>query len=284
MLDLSGVWNIGILPWILQCLLYHTTVLISLFKCMLSRKWVSLWSHLIINLHLQVWTSSSTAYSLFLHADVLLFQHTRWADFLAGTKQQRMRAQRMLPSLAADLSELWECESTPAWKEGSMAFSTCQQTSQCLQQCAKVPPGAPLLWQSDVSGTRKWSHTSAIHSICPCFTHLVLWEKGKLDNLIQLACWKAFVFLLQAPFRFLLSWFLSENTLKVQFLDRKKQTTKHQSTSSPSLVPLLKSGKWTSKFSFFMVVIPYCACEWVSSQKPVVREHCCISSVQFSFL
>lgn len=239
MLDLSGLWNIGILPWILQCLLYHTTVLISLFKCMLSRKWVSLWSHLIINLYLQVWTSSSTAHSLFLHADVLLFQHTRWADFLAGTKQQRMRAQRVLRGPAADLSELWGCESTPAWKEGSMAFSTSTDQPVSPAVCQGPPRSTPSL-AVRVSGIRKWSHTSAIHSICPCFTYLVLWEKGKLDNLIQLACWKAFVFLLQAPFRFLLSWFLSENTLKVQFLDRKKQTTKHQSTSSPSLAPLLK--------------------------------------------
>lgn len=206
----------------------------------------------------------------------------RWGDFLAGTNQQRRRAQKVLPVLTAD--------SNHALSLGARIHSSLEGRIHGFQHMETVPsppdpPGSPAACQGPFPGSQMSGEqgNDPIHPLSMAFVHgspVSCCEKR--ENWMNLFNWNAGSPLLSSCKLFLDSCYLDfqvKTFLRCNFSIGKKKKPNHQTPEHIITFPCSPfEVKWTSKdFSFFTVVMPLC--EWVPSQKPVVREHCCISSV-----
>lgn len=131
-------------------------------------------SHLMINLYLQ--SMNQFQRSLLTLPSKLMFlllvRYIRWAEFLARTKPQRMKARSVLSGLAAEASHALSClDAQPLQPWSIHGFhSTCQlpnlQQTLCLQWSTKAHVAAPHFWQK-----AEHRNDTAIDCICPRSSH-----------------------------------------------------------------------------------------------------------------
>lgn len=173
---------------------YRTTVLISLFKCMLSRKWVSLQSHSIINLYLQSMDQFQQSLLTLPSYWCFLFHSTHGADFLARTKPQRMKAQRVLSGLAADASYAPSClDANPLQPRNTHPWLSARANGPNFIRSTSVSSGLRRSTQQHcVPGSKLSAQhgNDPVHLLSAIFVrvqaiqqHCILWEKVELGNL-----------------------------------------------------------------------------------------------------
>lgn len=98
---------------------------------------------------------------------MFFFSSTHWADFLAGTKEQRMRGRRGLPAVAADLSRVLSRGDVNPWIHSFQHMSVSPISTRPISVSSSEPRS--IAWQSDVSGTRKYS----MHLLSTAFFHVL---------------------------------------------------------------------------------------------------------------